>query len=477
MIVVWYSPAIPSRSNIYLTGQTIIIIMSDEFPTPLEIKALAEDYGYVERRSEVSYTLFFREDKPEQEGQPILINIFYTTRGIMTKLPHPKQGYNEMWRRTAYDSLESLAMFFENPRTHSGKGYRQAKNALSGCAQCGMQKKKKDYTPAQWRKGAGKCICKDCSSGGSNEDSGANGEGQVPTLTLEALEQHNRLTIKNENKTLERRQFNCPVCPKEGRGKQCFFKRVPQMKPICKCPKCKKIKQDDCERLYPIPKGEEKGYGHYRCTGCKSTWGSSRSIANVGQECHSCNLAGKPNVFIKPFRVEVYKSGHKGGIAGGGARPAGRRMRRVPKEPISEDSTTDGAYSSFDAQRFQSKGGGSNSLDRTSASSSFDWQVVNEEQAGEETAPPNSRLAQYKPSHKCEGCATGICRSRKLPVSGVHDLHDGDTASTSGSIMTNSVVDKSEFPDRDIDFDDWEDDDDGSDIYVTVGSNGKILRG
>lgn len=453
--------------------------MSDEFPTPLEIKALAEDYGYVERRSEVSYTLFFREDTPD--GEPILINVFYTTRGIMSKLPHPKQGYNEMWRRTAYDSLESLAMLFENPRAHTGTGYRQAKNALSGCARCGMQKKKKDYTPAQWKKGVTTttCICTDCSNCKSN---GVGGEqAQVPRLTIDALDQHNRLSedvkIKIENKTLERRQFNCPICPREGRGKQVFFKRVPQMKPICKCPKCKKIKQDDCERLYPIPKGEEKGYGHYRCTGCKSTWGSSRAIAGVGQECHTCSLACKPNVFSKPFRVEVYKSGHKGGITGGGARPAGRRMKRVPKDPINEDSATDGAYSSSDAQRFQAKGGGTNSLDRSSATSSFDWQVVKGEEAGEEAASPKSRLAQYKPSHKCEGCVTGICKSRKLPISGVHDLHDGDTASTSGSIMTNSVFDKSEFPDRDIDFDDWEDDDDGTDLYVTVGSNGKILKG
>jgi len=225
--------------------------MSGEFPSPLEIKALAEDYGYVERRAECSSTLFFREDQPEQKnGQPILINVFYTTRGIMTKLPHPKQGYNEMWRRSAYDSLESLAILFENPRTHTGKGYRQAKDAVSGCAKCGDQKKKNEYTPSQWSKGAGKCICIECSE-------------EAPRLTADALEQHNRVTgvkIKDENKSLERRQFNCPTCPKEGRGKHVFFKRVPKMKPICKCPKCKKIK-DDCERLYPIPKGEEKGYG------------------------------------------------------------------------------------------------------------------------------------------------------------------------------------------------------------------------
>ena len=48
--------------------------------------------------------------------------------------------------------------------------------------------------------------------------------------------------------------------------------------------------------------------------------------------------------------------------------------------------------------------------------------------------------------------------------------------STSASIVTNSEVDKSEFVDRDIDFDDWQSDD-GSDMYVTVGNNGKMLRG
>ena len=59
-------------------------------------------------------------------------------------------------------------------------------------------------------------------------------------------------------------------------------------------------------------------------------------------------------------------------------------------------------------------------------------------------------------------------------MSGVHDVHEGDTASTSGSIVTNSEVDKSDFVDRDIDFNDWEEDNDTAE-YVTVGKNGKIL--
>lgn len=155
------------------------------------------------------------------------------------------------------------------------------------------------------------------------------------------------------------------------------------------------------------------------------------SPANVGQECHVCALAGKPNVFSKPFRVEVYKSGHKGGIAGGGARPAGRRMRRVPKEVIKEEVADDMHYSTSDAARFQ---GGAKTGMSGGGGLSYDWQEVTNDDVkleGEESAPPKSRLAQYKPTHKCEGCATGACRSRKLPISGIH-VHDGDTASTSG---------------------------------------------
>jgi hypothetical protein len=65
-----------------------------------------------------------------------------------------------------------------------------------------------------------------------------------------------------------------------------------------------------------------------------------------------------------------------------------------------------------------------------------------------------------------------------LPISGVHDVHDGDTVSTSGSFVTNSEIDKAEFEDRDIDFDDWDEEDDGvGEVWVTVGKNGKMLRG
>ena len=213
--------------------------------------------------------------------------------------------------------------------------------------------------------------------------------------------------------------------------------------------------------------------GHFRCGECKSTWGSSRAVGNIGQECHVCDIAGNSGQYVKPFRVEVYKSGKGGGIAGGGTRPAGRRMKRVPKETIKEETEATNTYSASDQKRFHSKGG--NAMER-----SFDWVKVEKEEEREpvqEPSPSASRLSKYKVyQHKCEGCASGLCRSRKLPISGIHDIHDGDTVSTSGSIATNSEIDKAEFIDRDIEFGDWEEDD-GLQVWVTVGKNGKMLQG
>ena len=41
----------------------------------------------------------------------------------MTKVSHPKSGYNQLWRGDAYDSLVTLKSLFKNPRIHTGKGY------------------------------------------------------------------------------------------------------------------------------------------------------------------------------------------------------------------------------------------------------------------------------------------------------------------------------------------------------------------
>jgi len=213
----------------------------------------SKDNGYIERREEASYTLFFKENT--KQTYPTLINIFHTTRGVMTKLAHPTQGYNSLWRADAYDSLEALAELFANPRTHTGKGFRQAKDAVRGCTRCGLQKKRECFSRNQWKLDRDKIACKECIEGKSNSTPKHDEGADKPITNL-----HEIMDQKSKN-ALERRQFNCPLCPEEGRGKNVFFKRVPVDKPIVKCPQCKKVKQGDCDRLYPIPKGEEKGYG------------------------------------------------------------------------------------------------------------------------------------------------------------------------------------------------------------------------
>lgn len=203
-------------------------------------------------------------------------------------------------------------------------------------------------------------------------------------------------------------------------------------------------------------------------------------MGNIGQQCHGCVLSGNDGQYVTPFRIEMYRSGRGGlGIAGGGRRPAGRRMRRKPKETISEDDEAPAnvAYSASDGRRFRN--GGGNALVSGSeggAEKLFDWVDIKEELPTPEKASSSSSSIFPQMKHKCTGCASGICRRRDLPISGTHDVHDGDTASTSGSIFTNSQIDKSEFPDRDIDFNDWEEDN-AAEMWVTFGANGKILQG
>lgn len=50
------------------------------------------------------------------------INVYYTNMTIGTSLEHPIKGKTQLFRRHVTDEL--LAKIFENPRTHTNKGYR-----------------------------------------------------------------------------------------------------------------------------------------------------------------------------------------------------------------------------------------------------------------------------------------------------------------------------------------------------------------
>jgi len=476
-------------------------------PTPDEIVSLAQSMGYEERRESVSSTLFFIERNPAPGKPACLLNIFYTTRSIMTKLEHDKAGSNELWRSNAYDTLEDLRALLENPRQHTGKGYRRAQQAVRGCVGCGMLKTRKEFSNNQWIKGPDANRCIECLAKNNNNKGGGGAEAtndkawnkltsgienltlqddgsfptltrgvenltlqddalatdlenltlqdEFPTLTENALQTHNKKVNKLKGKggdknNLERRQFNCPDCPKYGRGSCVFFKKVPALKPICKCPRCKKASRGRCKRIYPVPKETEKGYGLYKCTRCGDKWGSSRAVANIGQECFSCAKQGE-QVLVTPFRLEAHKK-KKGG---GG--------RRVPNEPIGEDQVDERGYGDADRARNESGGGfGGGGGEGGGDSYSFE---PRERVFDDDASSSNSRVlpvgasASRVPSgyqHKCAGCARGLCKNRKLPFSQVHDVSDGNTVSTSASIVTNSSIDKTDFVDRDEDFSGFE---------------------
>ncbi len=129
-------------------------------PSPQEIKNIALEYNYEERREEASSTLFLKDTLTAHN--PTLINVFYTTGGVMTKLSHPRSGYNQLWRSNAYDSVDSLCAIFVDPRVHTGRGYRNAGNAVRGCVKCGEEKKRGEFSYNQWRKGPGESKCTSC---------------------------------------------------------------------------------------------------------------------------------------------------------------------------------------------------------------------------------------------------------------------------------------------------------------------------
>jgi hypothetical protein len=459
--------------------------------SPEEIIAIAKSVGFLERRPTTSSTLFFI-DNPSYGTPPCRINIYYTTRSIMTHLHHPSSAStNELWRSNAYDTLEELRELFVNPRRHTGKGYRNATKAVRGCVACGEMKTKLQFSRNQWTKGPDVNKCIDCvkeslanaSTGTSaststvpldpeeeemysnlisglenttlndnHVDSNAVTDliGSVAGLTLDNLKTHNQITNNTNpgggHAPMERRQFNCPACPHHGRGAFVFFKRVPAMKPLVKCPKCKRASRGKCKRLYPIPKGSEKGYGLYKCGKCFDFWGSRRAVANIGQECHGCKEKhGESGVMVTPFRLEVFQPKGTGGGGGGGG-------RRVPREPIGEDQVDEREYGDADAFRNASGGAGADGAIDAS------YEMVPRESNNDNRSDSSSVVGLTRtraPSgyqHSCSGCARGLCKNRKVPISETHDVSDGNTVSTRNSIVTNSSVDKSDYIDRDLDF-------------------------
>mmetsp|Transcript_22887 Transcript_22887/g.34356 ORF Transcript_22887/g.34356 Transcript_22887/m.34356 type:complete len:611 (-) Transcript_22887:163-1995(-) len=78
--------------------------------------ALALDLEEIEY-NQTSRVISFETENNER------INIYYTTRTVGTALKHPSQGATQLFRRNVSDEL--LKEIMQNPRVHTGKGYKK----------------------------------------------------------------------------------------------------------------------------------------------------------------------------------------------------------------------------------------------------------------------------------------------------------------------------------------------------------------
>jgi hypothetical protein len=321
-------------------------------PLPEEVITMASSYGFVEYRQQVNATIFL-----EKIADNYKINVFYSTRGLMTILDHPK-GRKPLWRSSAYKDLSGLEALLANPRLHTSFGYRKSADSATGCIVCGERKQVTEFSRNQWTmRKDDKQKCRDCvdqiqQARRSDEElrkllhnmgniqiacedsertetavvkskavskqgmhyenfdkqNRRDDEYQIQQarrsdeeiqqllddmenihivceesentgpLTVAALAKHG---MNQEN--FARRQFNCP----NHADPFIFFKKVPIIKPVAKCPMCKQGKQP-LPRLQPIPTAEERGFGLFKCPNpkCGSTWGSSRACRCFSQACH-----------------------------------------------------------------------------------------------------------------------------------------------------------------------------------------------
>ncbi|GMI42396.1 hypothetical protein TrCOL_g11593 [Triparma columacea] len=453
--------------------------MADNVHTPrfdfgtTEILDLASKQGWVQRRPEASSTLFFRNVNKEDD----LINIFYTTGGVMTQIEHPKSGIQQLWRNNVYATLDDLRAIFENPRIHTGQGYRRVNDKMIACCSCGDRKSVSEFSKNQARSrrfGSQKCqgciekynvaalnedfvkiTIEDTAGGGGKAkrkkkakkkkkkevEQEEESEAEPQTLTEANLDVHNdeiEYTFVNSGE-LQRRQFCCGKCVPPN----VFFKKVPKYKPVVKCPECKKFDKNT-PRLEAVPIHKERGYAHFKCGLCNATWGSSRGGRSLGNFCMTPTCPNKINdVPIYPITIKPFKKNHKRSSKQKQAERAAIFQRTLPPME-SEDAEDEQSYAAYSA----SNRAGADSRHNPYSHSEDSYDFI-EDASSMKSIEDESSNTKYE--HRCTGCATGICRNRKIPLSKLH-ASTGSTNSSSGRTgATWSVVsgESGRFQDRD----------------------------
>ena len=103
-------------------------------------------------------TLFLEND----DG--IKVDIYVGTMTIKTCINHPVRGRNQMFR-PGYYSKDRLKKILDDPRVHTGVGYRSEAGATWICRECNQRKPRSAFSKNQWRKRSkGGIRCENCLS-------------------------------------------------------------------------------------------------------------------------------------------------------------------------------------------------------------------------------------------------------------------------------------------------------------------------
>lgn len=121
---IWKALGFLSHTNLPYENEQVQFLPTDpKFSQNISrIRMLADRHKWLEIAFMTNNrTISFRKGKDR-------INVYYSTMTVGTCLAHPKQGKTQLFRKKVqFDELDKI---FENPRTHTGKGYHRKHRKL-----------------------------------------------------------------------------------------------------------------------------------------------------------------------------------------------------------------------------------------------------------------------------------------------------------------------------------------------------------
>jgi hypothetical protein len=135
------------------------------------IARVAQAHGWTMRRAGASLRGYDENNKTlfllNREG--VKIDIYTGTMTVKTTLNHPVRGPNQMFRPPGYHNEKKLVEILQDPRVHSGVGFRSEAQGTWLCRDCpadDCRRERGEFTKSQWRnrsKSRGmKIVCRAC---------------------------------------------------------------------------------------------------------------------------------------------------------------------------------------------------------------------------------------------------------------------------------------------------------------------------